>query len=575
MRTFKHDRKSPRPVAAGIIVALLMVLAIQPLVATADSWDWRDVDGRNYMTPAKAQGSAECSQFAGAATLEAKVKIALNDPDFEIDLSEEYMKVSIEFSNGYVQASDTGVALELDWPYNPTSDPANAGKPGWEDRAFTMDGFTTLVITSEEQQRVEIQNLVKTYGPLYVDIWWHSNTIVGYDDDAQYWIVRETYGPNSGDNGYYYYPYGSFEPEEPYGTWVEYIAGDVYLAGVRLTEDLAGTQYALSVANGSGSGSCPFGQWASISANPGAGSLLFDQWIGDTAMVSRFDSADTKVLMTANATVTATYVQGYPLTVESGSGSGAYFVGQVVGISADPATTGTVFNQWIGDIAGVADVNAASTTVTMTGQTAVTATYSPLYSLTVESGSGSGVYADGTVVSIKASRPQNLMEFAEWIGDTGEVADITATSTTITMAGDASVTATYATRTFTLTVVGGSGSGQYAVGELGTISADPAPNGMAFLEWEQTRDVLTDLYSPNTTFTMAPGHVTVTAIYGLGGDCDQNGTVNVLDLNYVLRDWGKTQPDLINPIADLNGDGVVDIIDLNMVLINWGKTAQP
>ena len=74
----------------------------------------------------------------------------------------------------------------------------------------------------------------------------------------------------------------------------------------------------------------------------------------------------------------STYVL-YPLTVNHGSGDGAYLAGTVVPILADAAAPWTHFTGWIGDVATVANTNAASTTLIMqTNAMTVTATYSTL-----------------------------------------------------------------------------------------------------------------------------------------------------------------------------------------------------
>jgi hypothetical protein len=66
----------------------------------------------------------------------------------------------------------------------------------------------------------------------------------------------------------------------------------------------------------------------------------------------------------------------YTLTVNSGSGDGNYVPGTIVSITADGAPASMEFDRWIGDVAGVTNVNAASTTVTMpTANTTLTATY--------------------------------------------------------------------------------------------------------------------------------------------------------------------------------------------------------
>ena len=66
----------------------------------------------------------------------------------------------------------------------------------------------------------------------------------------------------------------------------------------------------------------------------------------------------------------------YALTVNNGGGGGTYTAGAVVSIVADAPLAGQIFDQWTGDTAAVADVNASTTTVTMpAAAVGVTATY--------------------------------------------------------------------------------------------------------------------------------------------------------------------------------------------------------
>jgi exo-beta-1,3-glucanase (GH17 family) len=68
------------------------------------------------------------------------------------------------------------------------------------------------------------------------------------------------------------------------------------------------------------------------------------------------------------------------------------------------------------------------------------------YNLTVNSGSGSGYYAAGTVVNIVANAPPSGQVFDKWVINAGAptIADVNSASTTLTMpASDAIITATY------------------------------------------------------------------------------------------------------------------------------------
>lgn len=64
------------------------------------------------------------------------------------------------------------------------------------------------------------------------------------------------------------------------------------------------------------------------------------------------------------------------LTVNSGTGDGDYYLDTVVAITADAAPVGQEFDKWTGDVSTIANVNSASTTITMPNlATAITATY--------------------------------------------------------------------------------------------------------------------------------------------------------------------------------------------------------
>ena len=128
------------------------------------------------------------------------------------------------------------------------------------------------------------------------------------------------------------------------------------------------------------------------------------------------------------------WLNGWPLTVTNGSGSGVYATDEVVPISANTPASGKLFAVWVGDIGYVDDRTQASTTVTMpAGDVAVTAAYVWGYQLTVNSGTGDGLYFAGSVVDIVADEAPSGTAFDVWTGDTEGIADAELPTTTITM----------------------------------------------------------------------------------------------------------------------------------------------
>jgi hypothetical protein len=172
--------------------------------------------------------------------------------------------------------------------------------------------------------------------------------------------------------------------------------------------------------------------------------------------------------------------------------------GAVVTITAAP-NTGYHFVNWTGDVGTVADVNAASTTITMNGNYAITANFAiNTYTLTYTAGAGGTITAPatsptthdhGAVVTITAA-PNTGYHFVNWTGDVGTVANVNAASTTITMNGSYTITANFAINTYTLTA-GNDGNGTVTLSPAGgtydygtTVTLIPVPNsGYQFSSW--------------------------------------------------------------------------------------------
>lgn len=128
----------------------------------------------------------------------------------------------------------------------------------------------------------------------------------------------------------------------------------------------------------------------------------------------------------------------YALTVNHGTGSGNYTEGAEINISANEAPDGKQFSGWTGDVAIVSDVNSSSTVITMPASDAtVTANYESIpeekYTLTVNSGIGSGNYTEGTTVPIQADAAPSGMIFDQWSGDISAIIDINNASTSVFM----------------------------------------------------------------------------------------------------------------------------------------------
>jgi len=150
----------------------------------------------------------------------------------------------------------------------------------------------------------------------------------------------------------------------------------------------------------------------------------------------------------------------YDLTISSaaggsvttpGEGTFTYGAGEVVELEAT-SDDGYQFGEWTGDVGTVADVDDATTTITMDANYSITAHFTEKtaaqYDLTISSmeggsvttpGEGTFAYDAGEVVELEATSDDGY-EFDEWTGDVADVSDAT---TTITMDGDKSIIAVF------------------------------------------------------------------------------------------------------------------------------------
>ena len=133
-----------------------------------------------------------------------------------------------------------------------------------------------------------------------------------------------------------------------------------------------------------------------------------------------------------------------------GEGIFTYDEGTVVNLVASPVM-GYRFVNWTGDVGTIANVNAATTTVTMNGDYSITANFVAIYDLTISSTGGGSVttpgegvftYDAGTVVGLVAI-PTSGYRFVNWTGNVSTVANVNSASTTITMNGNYSITANF------------------------------------------------------------------------------------------------------------------------------------
>jgi len=233
-------------------------------VGAPPSFDWRNYSGQDWMTPVKNQGSCgSCWAFSAVGVVEAIYNIASNDPDLDLDLSEDYLVSDCLWGNsccgGWMATAfsfirNDGVPDETCLPYvdqysctcgggtcdsNCTyigsgicSDATCSDRcSDWQNRLLTIDatGDVSSSPSAIKQSVVDTgplsvaMGIGSTYGGYFDgDIYRctndlgvnHGVIVAGYDDAGGYWIVKNSWGSGWNGDGYFKVGYGECAIEQ-------------------------------------------------------------------------------------------------------------------------------------------------------------------------------------------------------------------------------------------------------------------------------------------------------------------------------------------------------------------------
>ena len=171
----------------------------------------------------------------------------------------------------------------------------------------------------------------------------------------------------------------------------------------------------------------------------------------------------------ADVVLAAEYDQNqHQVTINGGSGSGSYLVGETVTLVADEAGTGKEFTGWEVEEGAVSIQNANKQKASFEmpdGELVINAIFKDIdYKVSVNDGDGSGTYHYGDQVQVTAKDSNNGVPFSHWTIDKGtlEISDLTVQNLTFAMpAEEVAMTAHSAQENFTLKAAGGKGRGMY------------------------------------------------------------------------------------------------------------------
>jgi hypothetical protein len=224
--------------AAAAEVAKAAVLEMQAFEAgvmfgAPTSVDWRNVGGKNYVTSVKNQGACgSCVSFCSCAVIESNMRIKAQDHTLNVDLSEAFLQFcgggscnGWGLTSGLDFAKSTGVTDEACFPYQPQELPCNNRCSDWQSRLQKINSYTAHSSMQARKDAIANVGPVLAGMAVYNDFFsyssgvyqktagsalagYHCICVIGYDDNQQCWIIKNSWGSNWGDGGYCKIKYG-------------------------------------------------------------------------------------------------------------------------------------------------------------------------------------------------------------------------------------------------------------------------------------------------------------------------------------------------------------------------------
>jgi hypothetical protein len=215
------------------------------------SFDWRNYNGGNYVTPVRNQGNCgSCWVFSTTAALEAKTLITYNWPGTNLDLSEQIVLSCSGGGNcangGY--ASDAadylvnyGTSLESCYPYTQADGTCSSRCANWQSSAYKIASWS-YVFAGGTASTNTLKNAIYTSGPVvawfrvyydfqhfygsgvysYTSGSWVGNhfvLVVGWDDSQNAFIVKNSWGSSWGESGYFRISYSELAGTTQFASW--------------------------------------------------------------------------------------------------------------------------------------------------------------------------------------------------------------------------------------------------------------------------------------------------------------------------------------------------------------------
>lgn len=200
-----------------------------------DRFDWRSIEGQyNFVTPVKYQGRCgSCVAFGCIAGIESGIRVREQDPNLEVDLSEQHA-FNCTFFSGCNMGSNAssllstvksqGVVDEDCFPYMSGGTGfdygCNDACAGAASRAFKIAGYSSIWggVDAIKQAMLQFGPLPATFyvyedfkyyvsgvyehvfGPM---LGGHQILLIGWENDNECWIVKNSWSESFGEDGFF------------------------------------------------------------------------------------------------------------------------------------------------------------------------------------------------------------------------------------------------------------------------------------------------------------------------------------------------------------------------------------
>lgn len=228
-----RDGQAERMTAAALAaVGQPVVAATAPASTLPKSFDARDVGGRDFVTAVRDQGDcASGAAFGVLAMVETTAAFTRRVPGLNLDLAEAHLfhgRGDTAQSGAWPadlldDAARTGVTFEDYFPYRPNG--SGTADPDWPNRLAKPSGVTDLTgDPAAIKQHIFGHGAVAACFAVHTDFFHyrggvyertvadlaggHCVALIGWDDDAQCWIAKNSWGTGWGENGFCRIGYG-------------------------------------------------------------------------------------------------------------------------------------------------------------------------------------------------------------------------------------------------------------------------------------------------------------------------------------------------------------------------------